>query len=81
MVSYTIFLKMTLLAKAVPVTIGTFNFPDVMKVKYEYFITAAPGTPFFTEERWFARNIGLIYNSLNDGSTTDIYNIGRYQVN
>ena len=81
MVSYTIFLKMTLLAKAVPVTIGTFNFPDVMKVKYQYFITAAPGTPFFTEERWFARNIGLIYNSLNDGSTTDIYNIGRYQVN
>ena len=81
MVSYTIFLKMTLLAKAVPATIGTFNFPDVMKVRYEYFITAAPGTPFFIEERWFARNVGLIYNSLNDGTTNDIFNIGRYQVN
>ena len=38
-VPFTAFIKMTILAKAVPVTIGTFNFPDVIKVKYEYFIT------------------------------------------
>jgi hypothetical protein len=28
------FAKMTLLEKAVPITIGSFNFPEVIKIKY-----------------------------------------------
>ncbi|MEO8960383.1 MAG: hypothetical protein ABI325_00785, partial [Ginsengibacter sp.] len=40
--------KMTLLAKNVAVTtIPGFNFPDVLKVKYEYFLTGNPN-PLFT---------------------------------
>lgn len=79
--SYTIYIKMTLFEKATtPTTSGAVTSSDVLKVRYEYFVTAAPGTPFFTEERWFAKNIGLIYNSFNDGTTTKIYNLWRYQV-
>ena len=78
--SYTIFIKMTLVEKAVTATSGNVTSTDVDKVKYEYFVTVAPGTPFYVEERWFARGIGLIYNSFSNGSTTDIYKIGRYQV-
>ena len=75
----TAFIKMTLLEKAVPVTIGTFNFPDVIKVKYEYFIT---GIPFAieTDERWFAKNVGEIHYSINDGTSTNNYDIGAYQI-
>ena len=79
--SYTIYIKMTLFEKATtPITSGVVTSSDVLKVRYEYFVTAAPGTPFFTEERWFAKNIGLIYNSFNDGTKTQIYNVWRYQV-
>lgn len=79
--SFTIFIKMTLFEKAItPTTSGIVTSSDVLKVRYEYFITIAPTTPFFTEERWFAKGIGLIYNSFNDGTNTDIYHIGRYQV-
>ncbi len=80
-VSYTIFFKMTLFEKAItPTTSGSVTSSDVLKVRYEYFVTIAPSTPFFTEERWFAKGIGLIYNSFNDGTNTDIYHVGRYQV-
>lgn len=79
--SFTIFIKMTLFEKAItPTTSGIVTSSDVLKVRYEYFITIAPTTPFFTEERWFAKDIGLIYNSFNDGTKTDIYHIGRYHV-
>jgi hypothetical protein len=79
--SYTIFIKMTLFEKATtPVTSGVVTSSDVLKVRYEYFVTIAPGAPFFTEERWFAKGIGMIYNSFNDGTSTDIYKVGRYQV-
>ena len=79
--SYTIFIKMTLFEKATtPTTSGSVTSSDVLKVRYEYFVTAAPATPFFTEERWFARSIGLIYNSFNDGTNTDIYHVGGHQV-
>ena len=79
--SFTIFIKMTLFEKAItPTTSGIVTSSDVLKVRYEYFITIAPTTPFFTEERWFAKDIGLIYNSFNDGTITDIYHIGRYHV-
>ncbi len=79
--SYTLFIKMTLYEKATtPVTSGVVTSSDVLKVRYEYFVTSVPTTPFYTEERWFAKNIGLIYTSFYDGTNTDIYNIGRYQV-
>jgi hypothetical protein len=80
-VSFTIYIKMTLFEKATtPTTSGSVTSSDVLKVRYEYFVTSAPATPFFTEERWFAKSIGLIYNSFNDGTNTDIYRIGGYQV-
>jgi hypothetical protein len=73
------FIKMTILAKAVPVTIATFNFPDVIKVKYEYFITGN-STPVETDERWFAKNAGEIHHSINSVSLTATYDIGGYQI-
>jgi hypothetical protein len=76
--SFTIYIKMTLTAKDVTATSGVVTSNYVDKVKYEYFLTTSPSTPFYIEERWFARGIGLIYNSLNDGTKTDVYLIGRY---
>jgi hypothetical protein len=73
------YIKMTLLEKAVLVTIGPYTFPDVIKVQYEYFISGFPGAVII-EERWFARNVGLIHNSFDDGTVTDTYDIGTYQI-
>jgi hypothetical protein len=78
-IPFTAFIKMTILAKAVPITIGAFNFPDVIEVKYEYFITGDP-VAVETDERWFAKNVGEIHDSINDGTTTDNYDINSYQV-
>lgn len=75
----TAFIKMTILAKAVPVTIGLFNFPDVIKVKYEYFVSGIP-IAVETDERWFAKNVGEIHDSINYGTITDIYDIGAFQI-
>ncbi|MEO9005130.1 MAG: hypothetical protein ABI288_10355, partial [Ginsengibacter sp.] len=60
-------------------TIPGFNFPDVLKVKYEYFLTGNPN-PLFTQERWFAKNTGEIYFSTNNGSENLKFEVGRYQV-
>ncbi|MGI8580575.1 MAG: hypothetical protein ACR2KX_00130 [Chitinophagaceae bacterium] len=80
-ISSTMFIKMTLFEKATtPVTSGNVTSSDVLKVKYEYLLTTAPATPFYVEERWFAKNIGLIYDSFNDGTKTNIYNIGRFRI-
>ncbi|MEJ7672560.1 MAG: hypothetical protein WKF59_07580 [Chitinophagaceae bacterium] len=70
---------MTLLAKSVAATSGSVTSNDVIKVKYEYFasIGPLPAVVIFTEERWFAKGIGLIYNSFKNGTTTEIFNIGR----
>lgn len=73
------YFKMTLLAKAVPVTIGTFNFPDVIKVKYELFIVPSP-VPVETDERWFARNVGEIHFSYDDNVNVTTYDIGNFFV-
>lgn len=73
------YIKMTLLEKGVAVTIGTFSFPDVIKVKYEFFITGSP-VPVETDQRWFARNYGEIHFDYNDGINHSSYDIGRYQV-
>ena len=70
---------MTLLAKAVPVTIGTFNFPDVIKVKYELFI-AGSTIVVETDERWFARNVGEIHFSYDNKVNVTTYDIGSYMV-
>jgi hypothetical protein len=79
--SFTIFIKMTLFEKVTtPTTVGIVTSSDILKMRYEYFITIAPTTPFYTEERWFAKGIGLIYNSFNNGTKTDIYHVGSYQV-
>lgn len=72
-------IKMTILAKAVPVTIGNFNFPDVIKVKYEYFITGSP-TALETDERWFAKNVGEIHENINNNVSTFDYEISNYQI-
>ena len=83
-VTYTVYLKMTLLAKSVSATSGSVTSTDVMKVRYDYYAstTGVPAAVFFTEERWFAKGKGLIYNSFDDksGSPVQVYNVGRYQV-
>jgi hypothetical protein len=79
--SYTIFFKMTLFEKATtPTTSGAVTSSDVLKVKIEYVTSTAPTTPFYTEERWFAKSIGLIYTRFDDRLNNNIYNVGRYQV-
>lgn len=78
-IAITAYIKMTILAKSVPVSIATFNFADVIKVKYEYFIVGNP-VAVETDERWFAKNAGEIYNSLSNFSTTASYNVGTYSI-
>ncbi len=72
----TVSIKMTLLDKG-PVTINTFNFPDVIKVKYEYMVS---GSVYETDQRWFAKNVGEVYENFNNGSSTQEYTIGSYMV-
>jgi hypothetical protein len=71
-------IKMTILEKGA-VTLGTFNFPDVIKVKYEYFLAGSP-TSIQTGERWFAKNVGEIYQSVSNNSSVFIYNISDWRV-
>jgi hypothetical protein len=72
--------EMEILDKAVPVTsIPGFNFPDVIKVQYQYFITGITN-PILTQERWFAKNTGEIYFSSSDGTSSKIYQVTAYQV-
>jgi hypothetical protein len=73
-------IEMKILDKGVPVTtIPGFNFPDVIKVQYQYFITGNPN-PVLTQERWFAKNTGEIYFSFNDGTGNIVYQVSAYQV-
>ena len=76
-VAITAYIKMTILAKSVPVSIATFNFPDVIEVKYEYFITGNP-VAIETDERWFAKNAGEIHSSLSNFATSASYDVGSY---
>jgi hypothetical protein len=71
------YVQMTILAKAVPISLNGFNFPDVIKVQYKYFIMGNPN-PVITEERWFAKNVGEIYFSINNGTTTATYEVTRF---
>ncbi len=72
--------EMKITDKAVPVnSIPGFNFPDVIKVEYQFFITGVTN-PVLTQERWFAKNTGEIYFSSNNGTTNTIYQVSTYQV-
>jgi hypothetical protein len=73
------YITMTVLAKAIPVSIGPFNFPDVIEMKYEYYIVGNP-TALETDQRWFARNVGEIYNSSGSGGSNKNYDIAAFQV-
>ncbi len=71
------YIQTTITEAGVAATVGSLTFPDVIKVTYDYYISALPGTPVASEEKWFARGVGLIYyNNIEN----DIFNIGRYQV-
>ena len=72
--------KMTILAKNVPVTsIAGFNFPDVIKVKYEYFMSGT-SNPLIIQERWFAKNTGEIYFGSNNSSENLQFEVAHYQI-
>ena len=72
--------KMTIIAKNVPVTsISPFNFPDVIKVKYEYFISGT-SSPLMIQERWFAKNTGEIYFGASNSSDNLQFEVAHYQV-
>ena len=73
------YIHMTLLEKAVPAAVGNFTFPDVIKVKYEFFVSGNP-SPLISNVRWFARNVGEVYDDYNDLSLTGTYNVTAYQV-
>ncbi|MEO9071041.1 MAG: hypothetical protein ABI261_08395 [Ginsengibacter sp.] len=77
------YITMTILAQAVAVTsIPGYNFPDVIKVQYQYFKTGNP-TPVLTQQRWFAKNQGEIYFSSDNGTVNTIYEVSdnpRYQI-
>lgn len=71
-VPVTFNIKMIILAKNFPANIGSKNFTDVIKIKYEYYLSTDPTTPVATEERWFARGAGLIHDDIITVSTYDI---------
>lgn len=76
------YVQMTILAKGVPASLSGYNFPDVIKVQYQYFISGNPN-PVLTQERWFAKNTGEIhFNSVN-GTNSLIYQVSSnppYQI-
>jgi hypothetical protein len=78
-VPFSGYIKMTILEKAVPVTIGYFNFTDVIKVRYEMFMTGVP-VAIQTSERWFAKNVGEVHSSVTSGTSTITYEVGNYQI-
>ncbi|HEY9364768.1 MAG TPA: hypothetical protein VIQ00_16015, partial [Chitinophagaceae bacterium] len=67
------YFKFTILDKAVPETIGRFNFDDVIKVKMEAYVNSVV---IRTTELWYAKNVGLIY--VNDGMS--IVQIGDFHI-
>jgi len=74
----TVYIQTTITQKSVSATIGSETFNDVIKVTYEYYEASSPGTPAVTEEKWFAKGVGLIYyDSDFYGGTIQI---GRHNV-
>jgi len=79
-VAFSIYIQVTITAKAVAATVGSQTFPDVIKVTYKYLPTGSPPgtTPLLTEEKWFAKGVGLIY--YDSEVFAAISEIGRYTV-
>lgn len=73
----SIYMKFTILAKSVPVSIGSFNFPDVIKVKSETYLNSVL---FQTQDSWFANRVGLIHVSTTVGLNTNVFEIGNYHI-
>ncbi len=73
------YIKSTILDKAVPVTVGSLPFQDVIKVKNDMYMG---GVVLGSVEIWYAKNVGQIYSKTTfSGLPDDIVQIGRYQVN
>lgn len=68
--------KYTILEKAVPVSIGPYQFPNVIKVKIELYANGIASG--IVEERWYAKNVGLIYMKDLNGTETAIVDYGFY---
>lgn len=80
-VPITGYIETTILDKAPTADVGGATYNDVIKVKNEYFITLVAGLPpvsQLSEERWFAKGIGLIFLNSDLGETLTIK---RYQIN
>ena len=73
----SVYVKFTILAKSVPVSIGSFNFPDVIKVKSETYLNSFL---YQTQESWFANRVGLIHISTTNGVNTNVFEIGNYHI-
>ncbi len=67
--------KFTIKEKAVPATIGSFNFPDVIKVTEQLY----SGATYLgiQEERWYARNVGLVYFG---GDISGTWSVKNFQI-
>jgi len=76
-VPITGYVQVTITETGVAATVGSLNFPDVIKVTYSYFYSLTPGVPVASEEKWFAKGIGMVYYNDIFG---DVFNIGRYTV-
>lgn len=74
----------TVLEKGVSVSLPTgLNFSNVIKVKLNFYDMTIPAFPNFvySEERWFAFGVGLIYYKSNDPFGSGIiYQLKRYQI-
>ena len=66
-------LRFTILEKAIPVTLGIYSLPDVIKVRMEAIVG---GMPIKDAEFWYGKNVGLIYTA---SGATDEFQIGRWQ--
>ena len=65
--------NMTILAKSVSVVVGSFSFPDVIKVKMDSYVG---NLQVGTAELWYAKNVGLIYMELG----TSVFQAGRFEI-
>lgn len=75
----------TVLEKGVSVSLPTgLNFSNVTKVRLDFYDMTFPSSPVFvySEERWFAFGVGLIYFKSSDPFGIGIiYQLKRYQIN
>lgn len=76
-VPVSMYMKFTILAKSVPVSIGSFNFPDVIKVQSETFLNSVL---FQTQQSWYANRVGLIHVGNSFGLNTNVFEIGNYHI-